>query len=131
MTFDKKMKVNIQIPLLFLAIASAYGEPEPRKPVMSELPEDIRCRIIETFSEPEIQLKVTESLENLRQINVGQDQLRRAIVFLADGDYERFKELRRSFLGDPRDSLCEANRRLVNRDYWFSTPFDDMGPVKD
>ena len=98
---------------------------------MSKLPKDIVQRIEDTFADPEIQLKVIESLEALPQINVGQNQLRRGIVFLADGDYELFLKLRRSFLGDPRDLLVEANSRLENQDYWFGSPFEEMGPLKE
>ena len=97
---------------------------------MNELPEDLVIKIGETFSDLEERQKVTESLESLTKKNVGLNQLRRAIVFLSDGDYHRFEELLRSFMGDPRDLLCAANGRLLIKDYWFSTPFDDMGPFK-
>ena len=95
------------------------------------LPQDLTYRILETFNDPDIQAKVIQSLEKLGQVNVGKNQLRRAIVFLADGDYEYLNELRSSFMGDPRDLLVTANRKLANRDYWFSEPFDQMGELKE
>ncbi|MEM7386384.1 MAG: hypothetical protein AAF514_15695, partial [Verrucomicrobiota bacterium] len=63
-------------------------------------------------------------------LNVGPDQLARAIVFLSDGNFKEFARLRSTFLGDPRDVLLEANKKLVRRNYWFSEPFSEMGPVQ-
>lgn len=99
---------------------------------MSRLPEDLKIRIGELFSDEETREAVSKSLDRLWDggINVGAAQLARAIVFLANGDIERFQELRRTFLGDPRDLLCEANSMLENSDYWFSEPFSEMGPLK-
>ena len=123
--------MKCQVIALCLVAGIGYAEPAKAGQETRELPEDLACKIVESFSDPEIQREVTESLEKLGQINVGQNQLRRAIVFLSDGDYKRFKELRRTFMGDPRDLLRAANERLVIGDYWFSEPFDKMGPVKE
>ena len=97
---------------------------------MNDLPEDITQRVLADFECPIEQEKVLNSLVELQQLNVGRNQLRRAIVFLARGDYEKFMELRKSFLGDPRDLLCEANRSSGDPDYWFSVPFDRMKRAK-
>jgi len=107
----------------------------PKKPKKQSeddsLPEDLLLKIQQTFPDPEIQLKVIKSMEELHQINVGRNQLRRGIVFLANGDYDRFRMLRGTYLGDPRDLLVKANSMLENKDYWFGTSFDDMGPLKN
>ena len=120
------------LPVIVCLAMAFWAHGDDRKPAerASELPKDLVHMIKKTFCEPEVRVKVTESLEKIGQTNVGKNQLRRAIVFLAAGDYERFLELRRSFMGDPRDLLMAANRKLVNRDYWFTTPFDQMGPVR-
>ena len=99
--------------------------------VENELPKDLTKRIYEDFESPLEQEKVILSLVELKQINVGRDQLRRGIVFLADGDYEEFKKLRKSFRGDPRQLLIEANRKAGDPDYWFSRPFSEMEKKKD
>ncbi len=100
---------------------------------MSHLPEDLLARIDADFADLETRKQIIESLEKLWNggINVGPGQLARAIVFLADGDFDEFKTLRKTFCGDPRDLLLAANRRLQNQEYWFSAPFSEMGPLKD
>lgn len=100
---------------------------------MSLLPGDVVAKIDTDFSDESVREKVKSSLEELwsRSLNVGPEQLARGIVFLADGDYEEFKDLRTNFCGDPRDLLRIANGKLQNNAYWFSLPFDRMGPLKE
>lgn len=100
---------------------------------MSRLPPDLVARIERDFAREDLRIAIDASLDSLWDggINVGAAQLARAIVFLADGDMERFEELRADFCGDPRDLLMNANSKLVNRRYWFSEPFDQMGPLRD
>ncbi len=99
---------------------------------MTRLPKDLQDRIEVAFVDEETRRAVSTSLDKLWDggINVGAAQLARAIVFLADGDVDKFWELRSRFMGDPRDLLCAANARLVNNEYWFSEPFSEMGPLK-
>lgn len=99
---------------------------------MSRLPTDLQEKVRELFSDANIRGELFESLEQLwdERINVGAAQLARAIVFLSDGDIEQFRELRRTFMGDPRDVLMTANSRLQKSEYWFSEPFSEMGPLK-
>ncbi len=92
----------------------------------SSLPDDLFERIHQTFDGPSTRAEVVSSLESLGRTNVGQDELRRAIVFLADGDYESFQNLRSTFLGDPRDLLREAKKKLPPGDYWFNRPFSEL-----
>ena len=96
-----------------------------------ELPQDLTKRILADFKSASEQEEVIRSLVELGQLNVGRDQLRRGIVYLADGDYEEFKKLRKSFLGDPRDLLVKANRKTGDPDYWFSRPFEEMREGKN
>ena len=99
---------------------------------MTRLPIDLKDKICELFGDDDIRCEVSESLEQLwdQSVNVGVAQLARAIVFLSNGDIERFWELRRTFMGDPRDLLCAANARLEKSEYWFSEPFSEMGAPK-
>lgn len=98
----------------------------------ASLPDDLIARVDQDFIDPDVRQEVKVSLEELwsKALNVGAEQLARAIVFLAEGDLEEFQTLSRTFCGDPRDLLVKANRRQQNVDYWFSTPFSEMGPVK-
>ena len=98
--------------------------------VEDHLPVDLTKRIREDFESPIEQEKVIRSLVKLEQINVGRDQLRRGIVFLADGDYKEFEKLRKSFCGDPRNLLVKANRKSGDPEYWFSRPFEEMQEAK-
>lgn len=99
---------------------------------MTILPTDLSQKIHEQFSSKPTCKELSDSLEKLwdENINVGAEQLARAIIFLADGNYDLFWELRRTFLGDPRDLLCEANSKLQNSGYWFSKPYSEMGPLR-
>lgn len=99
---------------------------------MTRLPVDLQTKIRELFSEDDRQ-DVSESLDKLWDggINVGAAQLARAIVFLSDGNQDRFWKLRRRFMEDPRDLLVEANSKLQNRKHWFSEPYSEMGPLKE
>ena len=98
---------------------------------MTNLPDDLLAKIDELFDRDRDRDQVRNSLETLWDggLNVGPEQLARAIVFLSDGDFERFQKLRSSFMGDPRDLLAHANSKLQNSDYWFSSPFSEMGPI--
>ena len=99
---------------------------------MTRLPVDLQNKIDELFSDDDIRQSISASLDELwdRSINVGTAQLARAIVFLSEGDQDKFLELRGNFMGDPRDLLVAANARLENSKYWFSEPFSKMGPLK-
>ena len=99
---------------------------------MLRLPADLQERISKQYRDEEIRLAISNSLDKLWDggINVGAPQLDRAIIFLANGDLEKFWKLRNTFLGDPRDLLCEANARLINSGYWFTQPFSEMGELK-
>ena len=99
---------------------------------MTRLPADLQDKIRSLFNDEAVRFEVSKSLDQLWDggINVGAAQLARAIVFLSNGNNERFWELRRRFMGDPRDLLCEANSHLENSKYWFSQPYSEMGPLK-
>ena len=100
---------------------------------MTESPDDLIDMIDRSHPDESDRRFVADSLRRLwgGGINVGAEQLARAIVFLANGDLMRFKQLRQSFMGDPRDLLIHANSRSQNRDYWFSKPYWEMGPLVD
>ena len=94
---------------------------------MGRLPQDIVARIRADFPVKATRASVEASLERLQDetLNVGPLQLARAILVIADGDYSEFLELRRTFRGDPRDVLMEANAVRGDRRYWFTEPFED------
>ena len=99
---------------------------------MLRLPVDLQERIAELYRDDETRNTISESLDKLWDggINVGAPQLARAIIFLSNGDLEKFWNLRNTFLGDPRDLLYEATSHLVNSNYSFSQPFSEMGELK-
>ena len=101
--------------------------------LMTNLPDDLLAKIDELFENNRDRSLIRSSLETLWDggINVGPAQLARALVFISNGDIERFNNLRASFMGDPRDLLVHANSMLQNRDYWFSKSFSEMGPLAD
>ena len=102
-----------------------------KKPML-RLPADLQERISEQYCDEETRLAMSNSLDKLWDggINVGAPQLARAIIFLANGDLEKFWKLRNTFLGDPRDLLCEANAHLIHSEYWFTQPLSEMGELK-
>ena len=75
---------------------------------MTRLPPDLLGRIQDQFVDDDTRRAVSISLARLWDggINVGAAQLARAIVFLADGDADKFWELRSRFMGIP--ATCYA-----------------------
>lgn len=76
------------------------------------LPEDIVKEINHQFPSKRDNKEVVEILSSIlrKDINVGEEQLARGILIIADGDLDKIKQIFSSnFYGDPRDLLMEAH----------------------
>lgn len=94
------------------------------------LPPDIELRINKEYQVVSEQSEVKLYLESLwtTSLNVGPDQLSRAILVLANGDILEFRKIAAAeFYGDPRDLIIMAKGKTAidNEDY-FNYPFKDV-----
>ena len=85
---------------------------------MSNLPNDLIQKIDADFADADVRASVKASLDSLwdRSLNVGPEELSRAIVFLVEGNYDEFQEVRKTFYGDPRDVLLAASKKARRSD---------------
>ena len=88
------------------------------------IPLDVQKKILEDYPEKNEQHFVEKELLKIinEPISVGEDQLSRSIIFLADGDLNKFKEVIR--FDDYRDVIVEAENKNGNPGHHFTIPFD-------
>lgn len=85
-----------------------------------ELASDIILKIDELFTDTDNNIKVRALLNSLFSIplNVGANQLARAILMVAGNDVKKMHEVFDSnFHDDPRDFLMYANERVIGLNY--------------
>ena len=68
-----------------------------------------------------VQEIVDEFHDGKRALNVGPSQYCRLILYLADGDIQKFQQLA-DIPEDPRDMLLKAS---IETGHWFTEPFDN------
>lgn len=92
-----------------------------------ELPQDITNKINTLFTLEANRLQATQLLEALwtESLTVGPAQLARSILILSNGDLQKLRELKKSYRGDPRDIIMEAEGVLGNPGHYFIEPFED------
>ncbi len=93
------------------------------------MPPDIERRISKYFSDDAVAQEVRKRISALWTVGplgVGPEQLARSILILAESDVAIVRQLFESnFLGDPRDTVTAAERKLGWTKNWGLTPFDD------
>jgi hypothetical protein len=93
---------------------------------MTSMPIDIINKIHELFPASNDQLQVKELIGQVYRssLNVGADQLARAILVLSDGQIDKIKNIIAcDFYGDPRDVIMEADAKLGNPGHYFIHAF--------
>ncbi len=88
-------------------------------------PIDIENRINSYFN-PDERAIVKALLEKIIKggLNVGNDQFARSVIFLANKNLEKLKEVLET--DDPRDVVSEAEMKSGALEHWFAIPFDDI-----
>ena len=93
---------------------------------MQKLPKDIIDKIEQTYSLEQREL-VIEKLGSLweTELNVGEEQLARSILIIADGDMRKVEEIfETKFYRDPRDLIMYAASLSENKTYYGIEPFE-------
>jgi hypothetical protein len=97
------------------------------------LPEDIIAKIRRDFSEDD-EIPILQLLNDFKTRNLSlDDRILRCIVFLANGNFEKFASATRMAEADWRDLICGAEYDQLGRARVLSLPFDshpDVGLIK-
>ncbi len=97
------------------------------------IPEDIKAKVQELFPDETGQHYVLQKLGTLWQmpLNVGPAQLARGILVLAGSSRNKLDTLfDGDFMGDPRDLLTSADKKLGNPGHYCAEPFGTAYHVK-
>lgn len=110
---------HLLILIMFMALASCNNP---------KIPPDISLKINELFTNEHDNIRVHQKIKGLykERLNVGHDQLARAILILSEGNKERFDELMANFMSDPRDVIMMAEDKLGNPGHFCIVTFDKM-----
>ncbi len=109
-------------------IFSALFGTKPRN-----IPEDINAEVRQFFSDETDQHYVLSKLGTLWKmpLNVGPAQLARGILILSGSSRKKFDALfDGDFMGDPRDLLTSADKKLGNPGHYCAEPFGTAYHVK-
>ncbi len=92
------------------------------------MPEDILKMLRKLFPDLPDQQETESFIQSLWQIplNVGPEQLARAVLHLSDGNIDELRRIKNSeFFGDPRDLIMMANEKPDHRGAgeYFIEPF--------
>ena len=92
-----------------------------------QLPGDIENKIDQEYPARPQNARAKELITGLwsDSLNVGPDQLARAMLVLADGDLERLATLKKDYMGDPRDVIMNAEAKAGFPGHYFTDPFKD------
>jgi hypothetical protein len=97
------------------------------------IPEDIKAEVRKLFHDETDQHYVLSKLETLWQMpwNVGPTQQVRGILVLSGSSRKKFDALfDGDFMGDPRDLLTSAEKKLGNPGHYCAEPFGTAYHVK-
>ncbi len=106
-----------------------FQDTETNRPFMFRLPGDILNKIDQDFDHEDKQ-EIKDLLTEL-YAHMHKDgpiiQAIRGIIFLADKDAERIRDLCIPYLQrEPREIIVEAEEKAGNPGHWFNIPFDQM-----
>lgn len=61
---------------------------------------------------------------------MGADQLARSILVLSDGKISEVISIAEDFMGDPRDVINAAERKIGNPGHFFNLTFDEIDKIE-